>query len=201
MNKMIEMYEMQDDLNSRLDADWKNRDWDWFRAIWIECAEAMEQVPGGYKWWKKSNGDVAKLQMELVDIWHFILSAYIRSGIRRVTWKEDFDRAYCFKSPCSAIDDLARQALNKDVHNVLFSFMSACKLFNLTYNRLYELYAGKYTLNHFRWDNGYIDGTYRKAWSDGREDNDHLNDIIALCTGSDEFVVDVYDGLAKAYAA
>jgi len=36
-------------------------------------------VKWGHKWWKKQDCDMAQLRMELVDIWHFILSAAIQS--------------------------------------------------------------------------------------------------------------------------
>ena len=41
------------------------------RAVAIEGAEAIEHH--GWKWWKNRK-DLAQLQMELIDIWHFLLS-------------------------------------------------------------------------------------------------------------------------------
>ena len=43
------MLEMQDAMNSRVDRDWLERGREWYRAVWIECAELMDHY-GGWKW-------------------------------------------------------------------------------------------------------------------------------------------------------
>ena len=60
-------------------ADWMSRGREWYRAIWIECAELMEHY-GGWKWWKHSRPDFAQVVLEIVDIWHFGLSLRIDDG-------------------------------------------------------------------------------------------------------------------------
>ena len=42
------------------------------QAFVIEGAEAIEHH--GWKWWKKQDCDLPQLQMEIIDIWHFLLS-------------------------------------------------------------------------------------------------------------------------------
>ena len=44
--KTVIMLEMQDGMNSRVDADWIDRDREWYRAMWIECAELMDHYGG-----------------------------------------------------------------------------------------------------------------------------------------------------------
>ena len=56
-------------------------------------------------------------------------------------------------------------------------------------------------MNFFRQDNGYKDGSYLKEWQ-GREDNEHLSDILAgLDSDKNGFRDAVYNELAKRYAA
>ena len=61
------------------------------------------------------------------------------------------------------------------------------------------MYIGKNVLNFFRQDHGYKAGSYIKIWG-GREDNEHLSDIVAaLDVSSDSFADDVYQALSAAY--
>ena len=66
------MLRMQQSMNNKVDPDWNRRAIRIWRAVVIEGAEAIEHH--GWKWWKKQKLDLAQLQMELIDIWHFILS-------------------------------------------------------------------------------------------------------------------------------
>ncbi len=101
------------------------------------------------------------------------------------------------------IEKMAQAALVKRIFWVAQHFVFAMMRpeINLDFDELYRIYSGKYTLNAFRQDNGYKDGTYQKVWNDGREDNEHLMDIINLCADSDDFLADVYAGLDNNYNA
>ena len=66
------MLQLQCDMNAKVDADWVQAAYPYLRAVVIEAAEAIEHH--GWKWWKKQTHDLPQLQMELVDIWHFLLS-------------------------------------------------------------------------------------------------------------------------------
>ena len=74
------------------------------------------------------------------------------------------------------------------------------KHINLSLEELYKLYIGKNKLNFFRSDNGYNNGTYRKIWFDGRDDNTHLMDILNSLQIDDNFAANIYERLAKQYA-
>ena len=71
---------------------------------------------------------------------------------------------------------------------------------------LYRHYVGKNMLNRFRQDHGYRDGSYRKLW-DGREDNEHLTQIIAAMSTWElppepgDFGRHVYAELRRCYEA
>jgi hypothetical protein len=69
----------------------------------------------------------------------------------------------------------------------------------LDFDSLYTAYVSKNVLNFFRQDNGYKDGSYRKNWA-GREDNEHLVELIAtLDNSADDFADQVYLALSKRY--
>jgi len=67
------MLSMQDRMNTRVHTDWINQQFEWYRAVWIECGELIDHV--GYKWWKKQEADMDQVRLEVVDIWHFGMSA------------------------------------------------------------------------------------------------------------------------------
>ena len=66
------MLSLQTSMNIKVDPNWVEARYPYLRAVVIEAAEAIEHH--GWKWWKKQEKDLPQLQMELIDIWHFILS-------------------------------------------------------------------------------------------------------------------------------
>lgn len=66
--RLDKMIAMQTDLNKSIHPAWEDQDFNWFRAIWIECAELMDKI--GWKWWEKQTLDRDQAVLELVDIWH-----------------------------------------------------------------------------------------------------------------------------------
>ena len=76
------MLELQDGMNSKVNPAWVATNNNWHRAIQVEGVEAIEHH--GWKWWKKQECDLAQLRMELVDIWHFILSASIQAKLGNI---------------------------------------------------------------------------------------------------------------------
>ena len=71
------MLELQEGMNSKVNPKWVEANNNWYRAIQVEGAEAIEHH--GWKWWKKQECDMVQLTMELVDIWHFILSVALQN--------------------------------------------------------------------------------------------------------------------------
>ena len=70
---VLNMLQMQHRMNTRVHEHWIAQNFEWYRAAWIECGELMDHV--GYKWWKKQTPDMEQVRLEVVDIWHFGLSA------------------------------------------------------------------------------------------------------------------------------
>lgn len=194
------MLELQDSMNSKVNADWRNAGNEWYRAIWMEASEMLEHY--GWKWWKKQDPDVMQVKLEVVDIVHFALSirleqgqsldetaALISSEFENVMQAEDFRKTI----ECLALLTLTDQGAH-------FTFIAGImKYMDMSFDELYEIYVGKNVLNMFRQDNGYKEGTYNKVWN-GREDNEYLADIMQQLNGdSGSFQDDVYAALAQNY--
>ncbi len=199
--KTAVMLEMQDGMNARVDHDWREREREWYRAIWIECAELMDHY-GGWKWWKRSQQDVEQVMLEVVDIWHFGLSMRISpdrghtAAAERIVdeWlgAEDSQGFLC------DVERLAGVALREKTF-LIAVIPTLLNNIGRGFDDLYRAYVGKNVLNYFRQDHGYRDGTYLKIW-DGREDNEHLVDILSVLDADDPTYRDrVYTELARAY--
>ncbi len=146
-----------------------------------------------WKWWKASPGpeDMVQQRIELVDIWHFALSLALEGGEPPDNVTQDFMQGWNIQrdSAGAAPDLIERVAFislgllqgypDADVRGLIKAFGSAARHYDLPLDALFTLYVGKNALNHFRAQNGYKTGGYRKHWSDGREDNGHLEDVMA----------------------
>ena len=69
----------------------------------------------------------------------------------------------------------------------------------LPFDELFRLYVGKNVLNEFRQDHGYKSGTYLKTWA-GREDNEHLIELLDEIDDPATAVKDLYEMLEGRYA-
>lgn len=173
------MANMQVAHNRQVHPEWESQGYDYYRAIWVECAEMLDHF--GWKWWKKQDGDIDQVKLELVDIWHFALSEMIRAGTLNTdvvmalqSLQVDKDaRAEDFRH---AIEVLAGSSLTSRSFEMR-PFIQAMRTLPMTFAELFDMYIGKNVLNHFRQDHGYKDGTYQKLWQ-GREDNEHLVELL-----------------------
>ncbi len=195
------MLVMQDRMNSRVHENWQAQDFEWYRAIWTECAELIEHY--GYKWWKKQEADMEQVRLEVIDIWHFGLSALFGNGksIETIAGEIEAELANFHASSLGvreATEALALHAL--DTRGFSPSrFWQLMQASGLDFDALYGAYVGKNVLNFFRQDHGYKSGTYTKIWG-GREDNEHLAELVlALDKNADDFSAQVYEALKKRY--
>lgn len=188
--QLTTMLELQDGMNSKVNPDWVAANNNWHRAIQVEGVEAIEHH--GWKWWKKQDCDMAQLRMELVDIWHFILSAAIQEKHGNVALAKiemmselhlhqksvQFDNQYFVLSQMKLLeklDLLVGLAAARRTNLALFeSLLLDC---GMDWTALFKQYIGKNVLNVFRQDHGYKTGTYIKIWN-GREDNEHLVEVL-----------------------
>ncbi len=207
------MLDLQDELNTytnRKDVtesqcdSWKALGREWYRAIWMEAAEMMERQP--WKWWKSAPEiDLEQQQIELVDIWHFLLSMFLEEGISADAVASSFfaGNELAHKDQQDAIEGIAAEALSADTSEIIgLKFGRACKAFDLSFDKLYEYYVYKNVLNIFRQKHGYADGSYQKIWN-GEEDNVHLAALKAKIdtegTGGEDLYNFVYEQLEGLY--
>ena len=208
------MFSLQKDMNAKVDPEWIQARYPYLRAVAIEGAEAIEHH--GWKWWKKQDKDLAQLQMELIDIWHFLLSEFLlrhegdehkallhlTDQLKAINSRPNlnFDNQNIQVNSCDLIrklELLIGTAIAGRIELSLFeSIMTDCEL---TWTELYCQYIGKNVLNIFRQDNGYKKGSYKKIWRD-KEDNQHLVEILtSLDPSSTDFKEQIYLSLKRAY--
>lgn len=198
--QMEVMLKLQDKMNSTIHPKWREQNFPWYRAIWLECGELVEHH--GYKWWKKQEPDMPQVKLEIVDIWHFGLSIWLSSGDSyesvAVSKVKSGDVKIKPKSIVESAEELAENTLrNKGLNIVLFLHLLAAA--GMTFDELFHMYVGKNVLNMFRQANGYKEGTYVKIW-DGREDNEVLHDILINTEVNDNFANIVYAKLEYEYS-
>jgi hypothetical protein len=208
------MLSLQASMNAKVDPDWVTARYPYLRAVAIEGAEAIEHH--GWKWWKKQDKDLPQLQMELIDIWHFLLSEILLrnnadseeslTALTKLLSKANAQKLIDFDDQQYTISELdlitklellIALSVSRRIELALFeSIMADCEI---DWTELYCQYVGKNILNMFRQDHGYKEGTYQKIW-DGREDNEYLVDIIdSLDPSQAEFKDQVYAALKTSY--
>jgi dimeric dUTPase (all-alpha-NTP-PPase superfamily) len=195
------MLEMQDNMNKKVHPDWIDQQFEWYRALWIECGELIDHY--GYKWWKKQVPDMEQVQLEIIDIWHFGMSALFKPGLSIEQIAEQMAAElegyrYGEQGVHHATEALACDSLQSQGFSVKL-FWDLLNAADMNFDDLYQQYVGKNVLNFFRQDHGYKEGTYIKQWQ-GREDNEHLVDILAeLDSTAADYRDNVYQALQNRY--
>ena len=210
--QLLAMLHMQWNMNAKVNPDWQNAGYPFLRAAVVEGAEAMEHH--GWKWWKKQEMDKAQFSMELVDIWHFVLSHMILTeeehaadtilgqlASEYMTKGITFDGTYFVFERLSTLERvelLIGLSVARRVSIPLFE--SLMRDVGMNWDELYRQYVGKNVLNFFRQDHGYKEGTYVKIWN-GREDNEVLVDILnSFDSDHGDLAQLLYDRLDDAYS-
>ncbi|MFA6760459.1 MAG: dUTP diphosphatase [Sulfuricurvum sp.] len=224
MDKLLIMLQLQNSLNDATNGEkWvngitkNNKKINWRRCIYMECAESVDSF--AWKHWKdiSKEPDWQNLQIEVVDIWHFVMSLAIEEYAKNSKGSLEEIAGFIAEAPyfeeflvsrsefgseqsiLDLIEEMMLLALDKNsldldkLFRVFFTLASLCKL-DLT--QLYALYIGKNILNKFRQDNGYKDGSYIKIWG-GSEDNVVMQDLLQK--RSDLSPDELYEELARSY--
>ena len=200
--QLLVMLQMQDAMNSRVNPDWRSAGNAWYRAIWTECAEMLDHY--GWKWWKHQQPDLEQVQLELVDILHFAMSDYLLREEDNQAVAARIEAELSQPNPGDdirvAIEVMAQTTIAKQSMHFA-DFATVMNLIEMDFDTLYRNYVGKNVLNFFRQDHGYKEGSYIKVWQ-GREDNEHLVEVVNQLDSSDSrFRDEVYQGLAARYPA
>ena len=197
----LTMLTLQNRMNSKVHPEWIDQQFEWYRAIWIECGELMEHY--GYKWWKKQQPDLDQVRLEVIDIWHFGMSALFRPGQSLEDLATEMQQSingyvYLGLDVRAATEVLASYSLEHKGFSVP-AFWDLMHAIGMQPETLYQQYVGKNVLNFFRQDHGYKDGSYVKQWQ-GREDNEHLVEILQhLDSSGEDFQGRLYQALAERY--
>lgn len=198
MDKILLMLQLQNQLNDATNGEnWtkgltKNGKYiNWRRCIYMECAEMVDSF--SWKHWKSIDKapDWDNLQIEVVDVWHFIISLAIenysinmKGGIDdlaiNISQLDSFSKVDVNSAEFAPQDEviskveniilLATQKDDLELEVLISEFFDLVLMSGLDLETLYRLYVGKNILNQFRQDNGYKDGSYIKVWA-GEEDN------------------------------
>jgi len=199
--KIKEMLDLQNKINEKVHPHWREQNFEWYRAIWVECAELLDHY--GWKWWKKQSPNQAQIELELVDIWHFGLSILLS--------KYDIEKSISLISEVMTDQRGSgkfRENLEDFTSNTLQTRSFDLKRFNqvmndvgLTFEKLYVGYISKNVLNSFRQDKGYQAGTYIKDWG-GIEDNEYLIRLASkIDPKSENFSSELYTLMEREYEA
>jgi len=219
VNKIVYMFEMQDKLNVATNGpEWKQgitkdgRKIDWSLCIFMESGELIDSIKS-WKHWKDLNAptDYDNLKMEIVDIWHFLMSYIITTNHElantNVIENSSFSKIintvdrYNLKDIRTSIllndkesvkikEDIIKNTVElsfKLMHNdrtsnlysinpniiLMYDFIDLLYCSGMDVDILYNMYIVKNTLNRFRQNNGYKDGSYIKI-IDGKEDNENM---------------------------
>lgn len=198
-NQIQIMLDLQDGMNTRVNTDWQEKGFAWYRAIWIESAEMLDHY--GWKWWKKQEPDYQQVVLELVDIWHFGLSILILEKVSSRDIAATMEAALGEKTEAE-FPQLLENFVAATLASKAFDLPGFCQLMSsigLDFDQLYAGYVGKNVLNFFRQDHGYQDGSYRKVWA-GREDNEHLAELAdQLEAGALDYKDQLYGALKARY--
>lgn len=197
MDRALQMLRLQQQLNDATNGEnWEagvtknGKTIDWKRCIYMECAEMIDSF--AWKHWKSIDADPdwANLQIEVVDVWHFVMSLVLQEYKQRgLGTPDDAAKAIAIMPFYEVLKDDAEgfadawlvmaqvESVMKDalettpnLTKLLADFFELSRMSNLDLTALYRLYVGKNILNRFRQDHGYKEGHYVKIWN-GEEDN------------------------------
>lgn len=219
-SKLEEMFLLQKELNESTNGkNWElgvnkfGKEINWLRCIHMEVAELVDSTP--WKHWKNinANPDMNNIHVELVDIWHFLMSYILQET--NTPKAVSLVNTHCIYEAAADVDSklmvkeaekLSYIALAIETGNMpafggierfIDQFFRCCKVSGLSFNWLQKLYIGKNCLNKFRQDNGYKEGTYIKVWN-GKEDNVVMVSILEQM--EDVSFDELYSKLSIAYA-
>ncbi len=200
LSSINEMLSMQNALNEATNgSEWRSgktqlgKEINWRRCIVMETAELIDSYP--WKHWKavSAQTDLENVRVELVDIWHFLLSLALENFETELAASLLSESAQLDLGTVVDLTDIEQVEVHEQMMTIALenstvskayftrlcqAFFSSCKVAELEFAELYQIYMAKNVLNKFRQDHGYKEGTYLKEWN-GKEDNVVMFEVIA----------------------
>ena len=97
-----------------------------------------------------------------------------------------------------ALENLASTAVSNKSFDAI-ALADCMRLMNMDLDELFRQYVGKNTLNFFRQDHGYKEGSYIKIWN-SEEDNEVLAKLVnSLDASASDFQQQLYAALEEKY--
>ena len=159
-----------------------------------------------------SDPDMNNIHVELVDIWHFLMSYILQET--NVPKAVSLVNTHCIYEVAHDVDvnlmvkeaeklsyislaiDTGNMPSFSGIERFIDQFFRCCKISGLSFMWLQKLYIGKNCLNQFRQDNGYKEGHYIKVWN-GNEDNVVMVELLEKM--DDVGFDDLYSKLKEEY--
>ncbi len=161
------MVAMQEEHGREVAPIWKAAGFPFHRAVWMECAEALEAFRRrGAAPTKRAEG---LFRLEVVDVWHFGLCDLMARG-------EDAFALRAFDPPPPPEMEFERAATVMAERALILPFFAPgafagmLQAASMSAEDLLRLSAGKHALSLFRLRNGAKQGAYDPRWS-GAGDN------------------------------
>jgi len=188
VKEYLTIVELQDKLKKKINPEWRKANYNWDRYIWTECAEFIESTD--YKHWKHQKIDYNNLKIELVDIFHFILSKLMTiwhnnksvAKILNELNRQLYQKLTTMEEIIEAIEEIVYYSVNKTLRDdwrVEQQIIYLTQIWDSLFpeENILHYYLAKNTLNIFRQNNGYKQGAYKKIWN-GKEDNEVALEIV-----------------------
>ncbi len=207
------MLELQAQMQAKISPAWITAGWPFLRAVVVEGGEAIDH--NGWKWWKAQKPDMPQLQIEIIDVIHFVLSEYVVAANGDIALAADrfvcdtnapergvigFDgKEYTplHMDTVSKLELMIGLAVSRRTSTWLLALLAQDT--GMSWDALFRQYVGKNVLNFFRQDHGYnVPDRYRKLWF-GREDNVHLAELLDEIGTQEDLRSTLYAKLAERY--
>ena len=198
-----ETVKLQNSFNENTVNGWKEKKLDWYMALTDEWVEVLNSFY--WKWWKDTKNfgeiDLQNLEVEMVDIFHFLLSKSIEENntdffFSIVLALSGTKSNYYIENPKTLNDKIRKEAIpmtSFEVLEILLVIWSDVwfKL-DKSFEDLMKWYRVKNALNIIRQKFGYKDGKYIKKWGD-------VEDNVIAWKIADELKLDntMFDNLLK----
>ncbi len=161
MNYIEQMFDLQKQLNDHTNG-----------VMWVD---GITKENRKISWYINTDPDWANIKVELVDIWHFIMSESIRMKDERYANKYlklkpqgDFNSEVLINT----LEKMLKLSVNSNIdpkinniRDITDLFFTAISQIDMDIEELYKLYVVKNQLNIFRQQHGYKDGSYIKFWN------------------------------------